>query len=117
MIRPHPLLIFDGECHFCRRQILCWRKVTGDRVFYIPRQSIIVDLECLGVSGLEFENSIQLIESNGKCRKGADAVFHTLARGGGIWRCFAILYDRCSAFASASEFLYRAVARNIGSLR
>ncbi|QQY07815.1 MAG: DUF393 domain-containing protein [Candidatus Xiphinematobacter sp.] len=107
---PYPILIFDGECHFCRRQVLRWRRVTGDRVFYMSRQTIIADQKYLGISELGFENSVQFLESNGRCRHGADAVFRVLAHAGGVWKCFAALYDRCSAFASASEFLYRSVA-------
>jgi predicted DCC family thiol-disulfide oxidoreductase YuxK len=111
-ILPYPLLIFDGDCRFCQRQVLRWRGVTGDRVFYIPYQSIIVDREYLGVSRQEFESSIQLLESKRRKRRrqGADAVLHALACGDRIWRGLATLYDRCPAFASASELLYRAVA-------
>ncbi|WP_158404320.1 thiol-disulfide oxidoreductase DCC family protein [Candidatus Xiphinematobacter sp. Idaho Grape] len=110
-------MIFDGDCRFCQRQVLRWRRVTGDRVFYIPYQSIIVDREYLGVSRQEFESSIQLLESKRKHRRqGADAVLHALACGDRIWRGFATLYDRCPAFASASELLYRVVARARGVL-
>src|SRR5437773_2587310 len=31
-----PLLIFDGECGFCRRWIERWQAKTGDRIDYRP---------------------------------------------------------------------------------
>ena len=33
-----PVLIFDGDCNFCRRWILRWQQATGERVEYIPFQ-------------------------------------------------------------------------------
>ena len=33
-----PLLIFDGDCNFCRRWIDRWRAATGERVGYVEFQ-------------------------------------------------------------------------------
>ena len=37
--RSKPILVYDGECGFCRRWIERWRVVTGDRVVYLPYQT------------------------------------------------------------------------------
>ncbi|PYK29997.1 MAG: hypothetical protein DME57_08395, partial [Verrucomicrobia bacterium] len=37
---PKPLLIWDGECHFCRRWIERWREITGDQVDYETSQQV-----------------------------------------------------------------------------
>ena len=37
---PKPLLIFDGDCHFCRRWIERWREITAGAVEYAPSQEV-----------------------------------------------------------------------------
>ena len=31
-----PLLVFDGDCGFCRYWVEYWRQLTGERVNYRP---------------------------------------------------------------------------------
>ena len=33
-----PLLVYDGDCGFCRRWIDRWKILTGDKVDYAPFQ-------------------------------------------------------------------------------
>ena len=35
---PKPLIIWDGDCHFCRRWIERWSEITGDAVDYATSQ-------------------------------------------------------------------------------
>ncbi|PYL23544.1 MAG: hypothetical protein DMF37_09540 [Verrucomicrobia bacterium] len=36
---PHkPLMIWDGECHFCKRWIERWREITAGEVDYVTYQ-------------------------------------------------------------------------------
>src|SRR5260370_2707844 len=37
---PKPLMIWDGDCHFCRRWIERWREITRDEVDYQISQKI-----------------------------------------------------------------------------
>ena len=36
--REKPLLVYDGNCGFCRLWIDRWRVITGDRLLYAPFQ-------------------------------------------------------------------------------
>ena len=36
---PKPLMIWDGDCHFCGRWIERWREMTAGRVDYEPFQT------------------------------------------------------------------------------
>ncbi|MCZ6572672.1 MAG: dual specificity protein phosphatase family protein, partial [Planctomycetota bacterium] len=38
--REPPLLVFDGDCGFCRRWVERWKRETGDRVAYTPYQEV-----------------------------------------------------------------------------
>lgn len=71
-----PLLIYDGDCGFCKRWIARWRKLTGNRVSYRPFQEF--EDQFPGISRAAFEASVQLIEPNGEILTGADAVFRAL---------------------------------------
>ncbi len=96
-----PLLIFDGECGFCRRWIERWKLATGDRVDYLTFQDLGGQFP--EISREQFEKSVQLIESDGAVYSGAEAVFRSLGRQ---W-----LY-RLPAVAPVSEWAYRLVARH-----
>ena len=40
MTEAKPLLIWDGDCDFCRKWVDRWRHVTRDRVDYAPYQEV-----------------------------------------------------------------------------
>ena len=72
-----PLLIYDGDCGFCRRWIARWQSLTGDRVEYAPFQQVASEFP--EIPREQFEASVQFIEPSGKISSGAEAVFRTLA--------------------------------------
>lgn len=76
-----PLLVFDGDCHFCRGWIARWRETTGDAVDYASLQEQAARFPEIARS--EFEREVKLIEPGGRVTGGADAVFRTLALGRG----------------------------------
>ena len=106
---PKPVLIFDGDCRFCRIWIDYWRLLTGGDVEYTAFQ------EGLGrfpqVKEDDARQAVQLVLPDGRVLWGAEAVFHTL-RGvpGGGWPYRA--YRRVPGVAAVTEALYRLVARH-----
>lgn len=106
---PKPLMIFDGDCHFCRRWIERWRQMTRGRVEYVESQT--AGTQFPEIPEEEFGKAVQLIETNGKVYRAAEAVFRSLryARAGG-WSAWA--YDRVPGFAAGTETAYRLIARN-----
>ncbi len=104
-----PLLIYDGDCGFCRRWIARWQSLTGDRVEYAPFQEIASEFP--EIPREEFEASVQLIEPNGKASSGAEAVFRTLAYAPGK-RWMLWMYEKIPGASPISEWSYRLVARH-----
>ncbi len=106
---PKPLLLFDADCHFCRRWIERWRETTGDRVEYLSSQ------EAGGrfpeIPQREFENAVQLVETNGDVFSGAEAVFRSLGRAPHR-KFLAWSYDQVPGFAAITETAYSLIARN-----
>ena len=103
-----PLLVYDGECGFCRRWIERWRNVTGGRVADAPYQEVSARFP--EIPGDRFRAAVHLREPDGRWSRGAEAVFRSLSYGGhGLWLW---LYRRLPGCAALSEAAYRWVARH-----
>ena len=72
-----PLLVFDGECGFCRWWIERWKSITGDRLDYAPSQEVAERFP--EISREAFARSVQLVTPGGEVFEGAHAVFRSLA--------------------------------------
>jgi predicted DCC family thiol-disulfide oxidoreductase YuxK len=104
----NPLVIFDGDCHFCRRWIERWRELTGGAVEYAPFQEAAERFP--EIPREDFEQALHFIEKDGTVHRGAAAVFRSL----GSVRAGRVLiwgYDHVPGFAPITEAAYRVVAR------
>ena len=103
------LLIFDGDCSFCRVWVEYWKCLTGEQVRYVPFQD--VGEQFRQVSYEEFASAVKLILPDGEVRSGAHAVFTTLASvPGKRWPLW--LYERIPRAGTVSEAMYGAIARH-----
>jgi len=107
-----PLLIFDGDCGFCRRWIEVWRARTHGLVEYEPYQEAARRFPQTSES--EFRRCVWLYEPDGRVTRGAEAVYRALAfapgSGGLLWKSYRAL----APFRLFSEFAYSVVARHRG---
>jgi predicted DCC family thiol-disulfide oxidoreductase YuxK len=104
-----PVLIYDGDCGFCRYWVRYWERLTGSRVRYEPYQAVADRYP--DISPEEFSRSIQFVESDGKRCSGAHAAFRVLDRVPQnhfrLW-----LYLHLPGFAPLAEVSYAVVARH-----
>ncbi len=108
------ILIFDGDCGFCRYCVDYARAVTdvegGGGVRYEPYQRVAAGYPEISVE--EFQNSIQLL-TPGSRHRGADAAFRVIALAprlrGWLW-CYRFI----PLFALCAEAMYRLTARHRG---
>src|ERR1700674_566430 len=101
-----PLLLFDGECGFCRVWIARWKAMTGDRVDYAPSEEAGARFPEIPTEA--FRRSVQLVLPDGEVRSGAHAVASTLALAG---RGFPLrAYERVPGAARAAEAGYAFIA-------
>jgi predicted DCC family thiol-disulfide oxidoreductase YuxK len=107
------LLVYDGDCGFCRLWIDRWRATTGDRVEYATYQETAHRFP--DVPRERFQKAVQLLEPDGRWSGGAEAVFRTLATAPGrrlpLW-----LYQRVPGVKPIADAAYRFVAGNRGPL-
>src|SRR5512146_1444961 len=66
---PKPLMIFDGDCRFCRRWIGRWRELTGESVEYEPYQSASERFP--EIPPEVFARAVQFVEPGGRRSQGA----------------------------------------------
>jgi predicted DCC family thiol-disulfide oxidoreductase YuxK len=104
-----PLLVFDGDCHFCRLWISRWRQLTGDAVEYLPAQAQLVAEQFPEIPRAQLDAAVQFIAADGWVYAGAEAVFRALAEHP-AWKWLLRGYEGFPLFAAASERAYRLVA-------
>jgi predicted DCC family thiol-disulfide oxidoreductase YuxK len=80
-----PVLIFDGNCGFCRFWVAKWLHRTGDSVEYLPFQSAAVTERFAEVPREQCIRAVQFIEPDGRVFEAAAAVFHLLRAAGARW--------------------------------
>ncbi|MBI3271918.1 MAG: lipase maturation factor family protein [Planctomycetes bacterium] len=108
-----PLLTFDGDCNFCRTWIARWRRITGDRVDYVPYQ--VAASSFPEIPHAEFARAATLIEPDGRVTHAAEAVLRALAYAPSAHWMLDV-YGLVPGAAPTAEFAYRLVARHRGLL-
>jgi predicted DCC family thiol-disulfide oxidoreductase YuxK len=104
-----PILIFDGDCHFCRRWVERWRELTVGAVEYAPYQEVAARFP--EIPREAFENAVHFIERDGTVYRAAEAVFRSLgALHSGRWLVWS--YQHVPGFAPIVELAYAFIARN-----
>jgi predicted DCC family thiol-disulfide oxidoreductase YuxK len=104
-----PLLVFDGDCGFCRSWVARWRRTVGERVDYEPFQTAFVRFPTIPRS--RFRRSLQLIAPDGEVFEGAEAVFRTIALAPGhAGRRLLAAYLQVPGARTVCEWGYRWVA-------
>jgi lipase maturation factor 1 len=106
------ILVYDGDCSFCRYCVNYAQAVTdveaGGSVRYEPYQSVAANYPDVSIP--EFQQSIQLM-TPAQRHHGAEAAFRVLSRARrlrGWWWCYRFV----PGFALIAEAMYRFVARH-----
>jgi len=102
-------MIWDGECHFCKRWIERWREITAGKVDYATYQEAAARFPEITVE--QFQRAVALIEPNGEAFFAAEAVYRSLGyRSSRKWLVWS--YDHVPGFAAISETAYKFIARH-----
>jgi predicted DCC family thiol-disulfide oxidoreductase YuxK len=103
-----PLLVFDGDCGFCRFWITRWRHRTGRTVDYEPFQNPDIPRRFPEIPQDRCARAVQLIEVDGRVSEAAEAVCRLFALGrhrAPLWA-----YEHVPGVAPVTERAYRVVA-------
>jgi predicted DCC family thiol-disulfide oxidoreductase YuxK len=104
---PRPLVVFDGDCGFCRYWLARWRRVVGDRFDTEPYQTAAARFPALPRD--RFRHAVQLVLPDGRVYQGAEAAYRlrALAPGRGGWLA---AYQRLPGFRLLADVGYRLIA-------
>ncbi|HLT29039.1 MAG TPA: DCC1-like thiol-disulfide oxidoreductase family protein [Myxococcaceae bacterium] len=105
-----PLLIFDGECTFCRRSAKRFRVMTEGRVD--TRASQEVDLEALGVEPEWVKRSVVFVDPESTHTEGSEAIFRALLHSPRRRIRWGARAGLVPGVLGISQIGYRWVARN-----
>ena len=103
------LLVWDGECGYCRRWVERLRRWARRPLEFETYQDVCARHPELPRE--RFRAAVHLREPDGGWHHGADAVFRAL-RGVPVLGLLEGLYRRVPPFAALAEAGYRWVARN-----
>ena len=104
-----PLMVYDGDCHFCRRWIIRWQRMTGQAVDYLPFQDPRIGQNFPEIPREDFETAVHLIFPDGSFCLGAEAVFRALAAAGKE-RWLYWMYQKIPIFSELTELFYHEVS-------
>lgn len=107
-----PLLIYDGECGFCKVWISLWEEMTGAAVDYFPSQEVGKDFPQIPAE--KYDLSVILVLPSGEIYTGAEAVLRTLTFAPQhFWASLIVrCYKAVPGFSTLLELGYSLVARN-----
>ncbi len=102
-------MIWDGQCHFCKRWIERWRQITAGKVDYDPYQQAGARFPEIPIE--QFKRSVVFIEPDGETFFAAEAVYRSLRyRSSRKWLAWS--YDHVPGYAIISETAYKFIARH-----
>ena len=104
-----PLMIWDGECLFCKMWIERWREMTAGKVDYATYQQAASQFPEIPLD--QFKHAMAFIEPDGKTFFAAEAVYRSLQyRSSRKWLEWS--YDHVPGFSAISESAYKFIARH-----
>ena len=110
-----PLLVFDGECGFCRRLASRWYEKTGEQIDFASYNEIADNFQQISIE--EFKKEIKLIYPEGRVYGGAAAAFKVIEHSKSPLRALSWIYKHTSAFDPIWEWVYKVIARNRDKIR
>jgi predicted DCC family thiol-disulfide oxidoreductase YuxK len=110
--RARPVLLYDGDCSFCRRSVRRLERIGPDAEL-VAWQS--ADLTALGVTEAQAADAVQWVAIDGTVRSGHAAIAAALRTAGPLWRLAGRLLVAPGISWIAAK-VYRLVADNRGRL-
>ena len=104
-----PVLVYDGSCSFCVRQVEHWKQRLGDTVAFLPWRATGLKDRFPEIPESCFERALQLIDTDGRVYPGAHGALKALSIGGhSSW--LLRLYEGTRAGSIAIDWAYRLIA-------
>ena len=86
------ILIFDGMCRFCQRQVASLRRIAGDRVAYLSLHDAETGRRFPHLSFDDLMREMVLVDCWGRTHGGAAAIRHLSRRVPFLWPLAPLLH-------------------------
>ena len=106
---PKPLMVFDGNCGFCKYWVIRWKKISGLGVDYKSYQEVAPQFE--DIPEYHFKQAVRYIDTEGKVFNGPDAAYITYFNKN-KFKFLHQWYINKSWFTKFSDYAYQFVADN-----
>ncbi|MDX1761287.1 MAG: DCC1-like thiol-disulfide oxidoreductase family protein [Christiangramia sp.] len=103
-----PVLIWDGDCGFCKFWKTRWQEKTEGKVDFETYQEKASDFPDIPLK--EFKKASRLIESDGKVYSGPDSAYRSLWHADR--KTYHEWYKKYDWFESISDYGYNHIAKN-----
>lgn len=106
--RERPVLVYDGDCAFCRRCARILERIGPDAEIVAWQ---LADLVELGITEQQATDAVQWVQIDGTVRSGHEAIAAILSTAGRIWKTIGriVLLPGISCMAAK---VYRLIADN-----
>ena len=102
-----PILIWDGQCGFCKYWVIRWKMMTGNKVEYAPFQEVAKKFP--DIEERHFRQAARLIEPSGRIYDGPEAAYKTLTYAH-RWTFLYDWYQKNALFRHLSDHAYQWIA-------
>lgn len=107
------VLVYDGECAFCRRGMAWFQARDADaRLEYLPRASEARRARFPQLDAPQYQGMMHVVLADGTLRSGAAAIAYALTRLRAPWWRGAGWLLQCSGVRQVAAMGYRWMARN-----
>lgn len=104
------IMVWDGDCSFCKYWITVWRRKTGKGLRYAPYQAVAGRFS--DIPEEQFARAVRLIEPDGHVFDGPDAAYRSLLYLKKPVLAFHGLYHRSPVFQKLSDYGYDLISRH-----
>ena len=105
-----PMMVWDGECGFCKYWVTNWKSKTGDRIDYRTFQEVSEQFKDIPLK--EFKKASRLIELDGTVYSGPDSAFRTFEYFENPSHSFHHCYSNYKSFNLICDHAYNFIAKN-----
>jgi predicted DCC family thiol-disulfide oxidoreductase YuxK len=108
-----PLLLWDGDCGFCRYWIIKLKKQLPGKVATQPYQEVVMDIP--DVPEWAFREALRLVETDGRIYNGPEAIYKALTYNA-KWTFLFRKYRFSHFFNYMSDHIYDFIAKHRNSM-
>lgn len=105
-----PMMVWDGECGFCKYWIINWKSKTDDRIDYRTFQDVAIRFKDIPLK--EFKKASRLIEPNGSVFSGPDSAYRSFLYFKNNKSPWHRWYSQHKIFNFISDHTYNSIAKN-----